>query len=473
LGDDDRRRDRPDRAKRHGAHHGAPNEAQLRRGAWMLFRINGRNLAIVATSLLAVLFATLFTSLATTGAQPLSAFARGDVFAAVGNGQVRRFSPDGTLLQTLDTGVGGQTAGMAFDVHGNLYVTNFGTNQVIKFGPDGQRIGLFGGGYDASPESIVIDKAQRVYVGHADGQREVRQFDADGTLLDTYALAIEERGSDWIDLAVDQKTLFYTSEDKHVKRYDLVAKRQLPDLNSEALPDGKAFALRILADDTVIVADTRTILRLSLTGKVIQAYDAPGEDEWFAVNLDPDGETFWSGNVRTGQVYRFNIQTGVQVAHWSAGSVQELSGLAVYGEITAAQPTATPAPSSTPTLRPTVTPTATRTASPTAASTRTPTSTHTSAPTATPTSVPFLVSPVDGTGIPWWVFLLLLSLLLLTGVGVLLARRSRQTKGRRLPPTRPPRPPRPPTPLGPGARSATAGDSGKTIRPDELDQNRR
>jgi len=58
--------------------------------------------------------------------QSSTSFGIGDVFVAVGNGQVQWRLPDGTLNATLDTGLGGYTTGMAFDkVPGDLYVTNF------------------------------------------------------------------------------------------------------------------------------------------------------------------------------------------------------------------------------------------------------------------------------------------------------------------------------------------------------------
>jgi uncharacterized protein (TIGR03437 family) len=267
-----------------------------------------------------------------------AAFNTGDVFAAVGNGKVKRFSPTGTLLQILDSGSNSQdTAGMAFDPVGNLYSTQFTSNQVFKFDINGNLLGAFGSGLDAHPESIVIDKAQNFYIGHANGTRLMRKFNAAGTLLDTYALATEDRGSDWIDLAADQRTLFYTSEGKQVKRYDVVSKTQLPDFSTAPLTGSYAYALRILPGGGVIVADTQTIVRLDSSGNLVQTYDAPNEDNWFAVNLDPDGQTFWSGNLGTGKVYRFNIATGALLTSWDSGKFTSLSGLAVFGEITASQ----------------------------------------------------------------------------------------------------------------------------------------
>ena len=265
-----------------------------------------------------------------------SAFTRGDVFAAVGNGQVKRFTPDGILLQTLESGTGGQNAGMTFDKQDNLYLAHFEADQVYRFGPDGALLGTFGSRFNAHPESVVFDAAQNLYVGQADGTHQVLEFDRQGDLVATISLPTERRGSDWIDLAADQKTLFYTSEGAMVKRYDLENQRSLADFNQAPLPGSVAYALRVLPDGGVLVADTELLVRLDRNGQQVQTYDADNEDNWFAVNLDPDGKTFWSGNLGTGRVYRFEMSSGRQVSAWDAGTVGELGGLAVYGEITAA-----------------------------------------------------------------------------------------------------------------------------------------
>ena len=59
-------------------------------------------------------------------------FAGGDVFAAVSNGQVQHYDGSGNLLETLNTGLGGFTTGMADDGN-NLYVTNFSVASVSQF----------------------------------------------------------------------------------------------------------------------------------------------------------------------------------------------------------------------------------------------------------------------------------------------------------------------------------------------------
>ncbi len=279
------------------------------------------------------------TAVGVASAFDTAVFEKGDVFAAVDAGQVKRFRPDGTLIATYDTDApNGETAGMAFDEAGNLYLTHFGDNQVYKFNHTGALVGTFGESYDESPESIAIDKDQNVYIGQAYGGADVLKFAPDGHLIQSYDLPTEVKGTDWIDLSADQKTLFYTSEGKYINRYDLEKKHILPHFNQKPLPGSTAYAFRILPDGGVIVADREVIVRLDKKGKVKKSYDAPGEDGWFAINLDPDGKTFWSGDIETGEVYRFDAKSGKVISHWNSDPNGLLGGLAVFGEIRMSQP---------------------------------------------------------------------------------------------------------------------------------------
>ena len=141
-------------------------------------------------------------------------YAVGDVFASVGRGQVNHFSAAGTLIEVLDTTTGSTfTAGGCFDTAGNFYVMDFSTNQVSKFTNIGTLVtASFGSGFNASPESCVLDAAGKIYVGQASGSGNILKFDPSGTLLSSFAPAPENRGSDWITLATDQCTMLYTSE---------------------------------------------------------------------------------------------------------------------------------------------------------------------------------------------------------------------------------------------------------------------
>ena len=140
------------------------------------------------------------------------------------------------------------------------------------------------------------------------------KFDANGKPLTTYSVAVEDRGTDWIELAPDQHTIYYTSEGQRILRYDTATRTQLPDFVSN-LPGAAAYAMRFVpgvcgTTGQLLVADSEQIFLLDPAGKTIQTYDMPNEDTWFAININPDGKTFWSGGIDTGVAAEFDIATG-------------------------------------------------------------------------------------------------------------------------------------------------------------------
>ena len=136
----------------------------------------------------------------------------------------------------------------------------------------------------------MFDGSGNAYVGQADGEGTVLKFDPAGNLLETYSPEREDRGTDWIALASDECTLYYTSEGQSIKRYNVCTSTQLPDFATSL--GSNCFALRIRGNNEVMVACTPELLRLSSTGAILQHYPAanyPGLASLFAANLDPDG----------------------------------------------------------------------------------------------------------------------------------------------------------------------------------------
>lgn len=284
---------------------------------------------------------TLCTALAWAASANAVPFEEGDVFAAVGNGRVAHYDSDGNFIEILDTTRGGFTTGMAFDANDNLYVTNFSDASVSRFNSNGALTNpvFVNTGADSpgvvAPESIVFDAAGNFYVGHADGTRDVLKYNAAGNLLDTFDVATEDRGSDWIDLDADQRTLVYTSEGFEVKRFDTVTDTQLADFG--VLADRPAFALRLLEDGGLLVSDSVNVKRLDSTGATIQTYDVAGNDNFFSLNLDPDGSSFWAGDFGTNDLFKFDIATGALLDTIDTNLDvlgPQLFGVTVLGEIT-------------------------------------------------------------------------------------------------------------------------------------------
>jgi DNA-binding beta-propeller fold protein YncE len=267
-------------------------------------------------------------------------FTIGDVFAGVSSGNIQWWRPSThTLITTLNNGLGGFTTGMAFDSSGNLYGTNFSNGSVTKYNTSGNLIlpnPLVSG--MSAPESIAFSSGHATfYVGQA-GASTINQFNtATGALLNSFTVAIGPRGTDWIDLAADNKTLYYTSEGNRIFRFDTDTNTQLTDFNVAPLPGTHAFALRILSDGSVLVADSQFVVKLDAAGNVIDTFTPPGRiSELFSLNLDPDGVSFWTGDDGTGLFYRMRISDGLLLDTFNTGvGSSSLFGLTVFGERTA------------------------------------------------------------------------------------------------------------------------------------------
>jgi cysteine-rich repeat protein len=273
----------------------------------------------------------------------LSDWVKGDVFAAVSDGKYNVFSNTGVFKETVDTGLSGAfTAGCAFNQdRSKLYTTAFGASKVVVFDTTHPHAVLQT--IDTSPgggtESIVFDAAGNFFVGHAYGDSLIRKYNASGTFLESFSAALVNQGTNWIDLATDQCTLFYTSQGRLVKRFDVCTNTQLTDFAT--LPDdGIAYALRLLppGDGTggLVVADYYNIKRLNGTGNVVQTYDADGENTWFSLNLDPDGTSFWSGGAITRNFYRFEIDSGNILGGPFSSGGPYLLGICLLSDVTAA-----------------------------------------------------------------------------------------------------------------------------------------
>src|SRR5262249_7859269 len=141
-------------------------------------------------------------------------FEIGDVFASVGNGQVQVYR-NGALVQTLNTGVGGLTTGSTTDSAGNFFVTNFQAGSVTQFNSNGAFVQTLAAG-GGNPESIVFSSDGTGFVGNA-AQNVIHIL---GSASTVGPVAIQNRGTDWIDLASNQTTFFYTSEGNSVLRFD-------------------------------------------------------------------------------------------------------------------------------------------------------------------------------------------------------------------------------------------------------------
>ena len=81
-------------------------------------------------------------------------------------------------------------------------------------------------------------------------------------------------------------------------------------------------------------AHTDNVIRLNATGSVTQIYNPTSKGETlFALNLDPDGKSFWTGGLSSGNIYRFDIDSGKILKKLSSVG-NSIGGLIIKGEIT-------------------------------------------------------------------------------------------------------------------------------------------
>ena len=332
-----------------------------------------------------------------------TAWKPGDLFLSAGRGKILWFGADGTaheplqVPRELEPNEFEEVGGILFDEEGNLYATIASLNpeksELAKFGPDGAFIGYLPGMNQAFrderglvyPETTVRDGLGNMFVGYDTGTYHpftgyplyrggVTKFDADGNEVRSYLSEYDKL--DHIDLAADQHTLYYTNElwwlPEGAPPYEYNAARKIKkvDLNTGEIGDFLAApqlgeedalaAFRVLPDGGVVVAThTRILRRFSAEGALVQTYMAPYADgiegkhrsfdpnTYFALNLDPDGRSFWTCDYASGILARFDLDTGRLLRTFDAGELPfdgedppnplgSFATLAVFNEQTAA-----------------------------------------------------------------------------------------------------------------------------------------
>lgn len=167
----------------------------------------------------------------------------------------------------------------------------------------------------------------------------------------------QNRGTDWIDVSADLQTIFYTSEGTKVKRVSINGVQGSDFADVSAHTDGMLFtdgspcyALRLLSDGGLMMTCWDKVMHLDSSGNFIRSYidcaptpcNFAAHGQYFALNLDPDGVSFWTGNngnppfnVPPRTVYNLRIDNGSGLHQFDTDSnFNQLNGLAVVGEFT-------------------------------------------------------------------------------------------------------------------------------------------
>ncbi len=270
-------------------------------------------------------------------------FEEGDIFAAVGNGLIKRFDESGTLIETLETTSDSEfTTGMCWDTTNHLYTTNFSDGTMSKFDVTGTLVEHpWGGPFDTYPTDCVQDLMGNIYASDGNdlvfnspseggNPGHIYHFDTSGTLLETYTPETDGDGISGLALAADACTMYYTAREGTIYRFDVCDGTQQADFATGVSPNS-CYQLGIRANGEVIVSCGDTAHRLDASGNVIHNYTELPTGLYYALTLDPSGDSFWVGERFSGEVYQVDVVSATILQQFNAGVVgPQMNGLSIY-----------------------------------------------------------------------------------------------------------------------------------------------
>ncbi len=209
-----------------------------------------------ASSLFATTYATSPMGLAFDGA--------GNLYAAVLNDTILKYTPGGVPAVFASTGLNNPHA-LAFDAVGNLYVANYDDSTLLRFTPDG-RSSIFAHSGVNSPQGLAFDSKGNLYVAN-EASRSIEVFSATGTDLGVFVSTT----APWPHgLAFDGQGNLYVAE-ASLSPHDGMIERFTPDgarsiFASTGLADPFGIAFDSAGNLYVASLDSNTLLRFTPDG---------------------------------------------------------------------------------------------------------------------------------------------------------------------------------------------------------------
>jgi hypothetical protein len=304
-----------------------------------------------------------------TGFQP---FANGDVFVAatimdnptddhMGTGRIFQYDADLKLKGEFYTkGTKHKIGGLAFAPDGTLWAFAQGTPSVVEIDKSGVQkpVRHFS---ERSLSSVTFGADGSLYFGeHLQGKEiqiasvttvfnllegrdvigdgNVFKFSADAKLIEEFAtdthggLAGIHGVTSTVLTDNDTRMIYISETGNRVMQYDLVNRKQLPDLKvfDEDENIFMVLTLTSMLDGSLLISTGNGLVLLDKdTGDVIRYYDMDSAG-WAASGTSIGGKEIIVGNFFTGQIVTISVETGEVVKSGYIGQNNSLSGVAQF-----------------------------------------------------------------------------------------------------------------------------------------------
>jgi GDSL-like Lipase/Acylhydrolase family len=299
--------------------------------------------ASVALLVASVVGATIFAS---ASARAASVIAKGDLAVSLPTG-VDEYTPTGTFVQHLITSSDGLVypTGSAFDGNGNLYVTDFSGDRILRRDALTGAVTVaasdatLGNGHTFNaPESIVFNKGYtQMYVSDANrggpggGINIVDTSTGAGAgfyPLPTSSGSLGMGESDWLALDANSN-LYMTNENpsQGIMKVDQTTGDIVQPSLVSSLPDD-GYALSFDKNGNLWVGDTTSILKYGADGTPLKTITNTSFNLVFSAVFNATGDQFYAGDLGNGNVYTYDLNGNLLNSFNAGGGV---SGLSVSG----------------------------------------------------------------------------------------------------------------------------------------------
>jgi GDSL-like Lipase/Acylhydrolase family len=280
-----------------------------------------------------------------------SPITKGDIVASLANGQVNEYTPSGTFAQTIISNASTPT-GSAFDGAGNLYVTEFSANDILKVDASTGAVSIFSddtilgdGTSFNSPESIAFGPGYtQMYVSDANrsgpngGMHVIDTATGKGVGFLPLPNSSGSEGageSDW--LAFNHAgTLFMTNENptQGIMQVDPNSGDIVQPSFVANLPD-YGYAVSFDPNGNLWLSDSSSILEYDPSGNLINTITNQSFQTVFSAVFNPPYNTVYAGDLSSGNIFSYDLK-GNLLNTFNAGS--GVDGLSVAGTVVAPSP---------------------------------------------------------------------------------------------------------------------------------------